>query len=59
MLATKTRTETVQGLVWLTKGYVASEMFSHTDGDYVLEVERYSIIGRLGWQIVRETQPIP
>lgn len=58
-VTSSTRTEVVAGLVLLAANPVPWERHEHTNGGWSLVIERWQIIGRVGWQRVTETWPAP
>lgn len=53
------RTEIVVGMVLLGPLPSAYERAEHAQGSWSLVIERWQIIGRLGWQRVTETWSAP
>ena len=56
-MSTTTRTDTAAGPVWLPSRSADHSRDEHIQGAWSLVIERWRVIGRIGWQVVSETYP--
>ena len=53
------RTEVTSGPAWLPRHPATTSRSEYAQGDWELTVERWQVIGRIGWQRITEKYRMP